>query len=160
LKRQSPPKRVDKATDLATGFGRVTAGFGAGSVVLAGPDGAVTLVWNKGGSRALPAGTYRVRTTRVEREKGGVHWFLSSTSPPRERITVKAAGTVRVEVGDAVHFQPRIGRKGDRMQLGFTIKGADGRGLSVYKNDRRVPVTYKVLAKKGKVLASGTMNYG
>ena len=90
----------------------------------------------------------------------GVHWFLSSTSPPRESITIKAGRTVRVEVDDAVHFTCRARRKDDRMQLGFAIKGADGRGLSVYKNDRRVPVTYKVLAKDGKVMASGTMNYG
>jgi hypothetical protein len=145
---------------VAAGSGGITASFKTGSVGLAGPDGDVTLVWKKGGVRALPAGTYRVRTTRVEREKGDVHWFLSSTSPPREPITVKAGGTVRVAVGDTVHFQPRIRRKDDRMQLGFAIKGADGRGLSVYKNDRRVPVTYKVLAKDGKVLASGTMNYG
>ncbi|MHC4135502.1 MAG: hypothetical protein ACYS0K_11000 [Planctomycetota bacterium] len=117
-------------------------------------------MWKKGGVRALPAGTYRVRTTRVEREKGGVHWFLSSTSPPRERVTVKAGRTVRVAVDDTVHFEPRIRRQDDRIQLGFAIKAADGRGLSVYKNDRRVPVTYKVLAKDGKVLASGTMNYG
>lgn len=128
--------------------------------MLVGPAGDVTLVWSKGGKRALPAGTYRVRTTRVERERGGMHWFLSSTSPPRESITIKAGRTVRVEVDDAVHFTCRARRKDDRIQLGFAIKGADGRGLSVYKNDRRVPVTYKVLAKDGKVLASGTMNYG
>jgi hypothetical protein len=145
---------------VAAGSGRVTASFKAGSVGFAGPDGDVTLVWKKGGVRALPAGTYRVRTTRVEREKGGVHWFLSSTSPPRERVTVKAGRTVRVAVDDTVHFEPRIRRQDDRIQLGFAIKAADGRGLSVYKNDRRVPVTYKVLAKDGKVLASGTMNYG
>jgi hypothetical protein len=120
----------------------------------------VTLVWQKGGVRALPAGIYRVRTTRVEREKGGVHWFLSATSQPREQYTVKAGRAVRIAFDDTVHFEPRIRRQGDRMQLGFTIKAADGRGLSVYKNDRRVPVTYKVLAKKGAVLASGTMNYG
>ena len=160
MERQPPPRRVDKATEVAAGFGRVTANFEAGSIVLAGPDGDVTLVWRKGGARALPAGTYRVRTTRVEREKGGVHWFLSSTSPPREGITVKARRTVRLEVDQAVHFEPRIRRKGDRVQLGFTIKAADGRGLSVYRNDRRVPVTYSVLSKKGEVLASGTMNFG
>jgi hypothetical protein len=30
----------------------------------------------------------------------------------------------------------------------------------VYKDDRRVPVTYKVLAKDGTLLAEGTMTYG
>jgi hypothetical protein len=160
LQRQPPPKRIDKATDAAGGLGRVMTTIEAGSVVLAGPGGDVTLVWQKGGVRALPAGIYRVRTTRVEREKGGVHWFLSATSQPREQYTVKAGRAVRIAFDDTVHFEPRIRRQGDRMQLGFTIKAADGRGLSVYKNDRRVPVTYKVLAKKGAVLASGTMNYG
>lgn len=145
---------------MAADSGLVTASFETGSVVLAGPAGDVTLAWSKGGRRALPAGTYRVRTTRVEREQGGVHWFLSSTSPPREKITVKEGRTVRIEAGAVVRFTPRIRQKDDRMQLGFAIRGTDGRGLSVYKNDRRVPVTYKVLAKDGQVLASGTMNYG
>ncbi len=35
-----------------------------------------------------------------------------------------------------------------------------GRGLTVYKNDKRVPVAYKVFAKDSEVLAEGTMNYG
>jgi hypothetical protein len=160
LKRQAPPKRIDKATDAAVGSGRVVASFRTGSVVLAGPNSDVTLVWREGGTRALSAGTYRVRTTRIERRKKGVHWFLSSTSPPRERITVKVDHTARIEVGATVHFKCRVRRQGDRMQLGFAITGADGRGLSIYKNDRRVPVAYQVLGKDGRVLASGTMNYG
>jgi hypothetical protein len=53
-----------------------------------------------------------------------------------------------------------VQRKKGRLQLGFGIQGADGRGLSVYRNDKRVPVTYKLLARKGRVLASGGMNYG
>ncbi len=51
-------------------------------------------------------------------------------------------------------------RKKGQLQLGFGIRGADGRGLSVYRNDKRVPVTYKVLSSKGKPLAWGKMNYG
>ena len=31
---------------------------------------------------------------------------------------------------------------------------------AVYKDGKRVPVTYKVLGKDGAVLAEGTMNYG
>ncbi|MHC4450497.1 MAG: hypothetical protein ACYS0E_10250 [Planctomycetota bacterium] len=45
------------------------------------------------------------------------------------------------------------------MTLGFGITTKDKRGLSVYRDGKRVPVIYKVFDKKGKVLAQGTMNY-
>ena len=44
--------------------------------------------------------------------------------------------------------------------LGFGITDAHKRGLSIYRNDRRVVVTYKMFAKDGRVLKSGRMNYG
>ncbi|MHC4550974.1 MAG: hypothetical protein ACYTEZ_19665 [Planctomycetota bacterium] len=141
----------------------MTSSVRAGSVTLAGPRGDVTLVWNgetKERARALPPGVYRVRTTRVERTKDGTHWFISSTSPPRAPVAVRAGKTTHVRVGDTVHFESRVRRHGNELRLGFAIKGADGRGLSVYKDGRRVPVTFNVLSKKGRVLASGTMNYG
>jgi hypothetical protein len=45
------------------------------------------------------------------------------------------------------------------LTLGFGITTKDKRGLSVYRDGKRVPVIYKVFDKKGKVLAQGTMNY-
>ena len=136
--------------------------------MLAGPDGEVALAFGEGaGEYALPPGKYRVRTTRIVREG----FILSSAGAPEPSFvvddprkgparTMDVAETARLEVGDVVRFAAHAKRKGTKLQLGFGIKGADGRGLTVYKDDKRVPVTYRVLAQDGQVLAEGTMTYG
>jgi hypothetical protein len=145
----------------------VTASFEEGSAVLAGPDGEVTLAFGADAKEcALPPGKYRVRTTRIVRE----NFILSSAGKPEPALEMKecakkarmmdVAETARLQVGETVRFECRAKRHGKKLQLGFMIKGADGRGLSVYKDDKRVPVTYKVLAADGKVLAEGKMTYG
>jgi len=132
--------------------------------VLRGPEGNdVQLVWTKDesdGVRALPPGEYRLQTTRVERTTDGVHWFVSSTSKPLKPRRLEVGKTARFDVDAAVHFNGRVKRNGAELRLNFTITGADHRGRSVYKADRRVPVTYRVLTASGRVFAKGTMNYG
>ena len=137
--------------------------FKVGSVILAGPEGNVTVIWSEGDRdrrRGLPAGSYRVRTTRIERRKGDDHWFVSSTAPNGTEQRLVAGRTTKLTFAPEVHFQSRVKREGNRLQLGFVIQGADRRGLSVYRNDKRVPVTFEVLSASGKVLARGRMNYG
>lgn len=164
LEAQKPPPR---APEKREGSGRVTASFETGSAVLSGPDGEVTLAWDaKTTEYALAAGKYRVRTTRIVRE----NWIISSAGAPEPALTVRlcaqparsmdVAETAHLRIDETVRFQCSAKRKGAKLQLGFSINAADGRGLTVYKDDRRVPVTYKVLAKDGTVLAEGTMTYG
>lgn len=136
--------------------------------MLAGPDGEVTLAFgSEAREAALPPGKYRVRTTRIVRE----NFIISSAGTPVPELEVKdpakgdkrmmdVAETARLEVGETVRFMARAKRQDGKLKLGFAIKGADGRGLTVYKDDKRVPVTYKVLAADGKVLAEGKMTYG
>ena len=161
---EARPLRLDAAPKRPKDLALVETNLDAGSLILAGPGGDVAaLVWkfdDKDRRRALPPGAYRLRTTRIERMAGKDHWFLSSTGPPGAERVLKADKTARIEVGDTVHFAAKARRKGGRLQLNFAIRGADHRGLSVYKNDKRVPVTWRQLSKKGKVLASGKMNYG
>jgi hypothetical protein len=139
----------------------LAAAFETGSVVLSGRGGDVQLVWTKEKRTwSLPPGAYRLRTSRVEREKDGEHWFLSSCGPPNKPFALEAKEH-RLDPGDTVHFQGMFrGWKQDRLVLGFAIRGADGRGLSIYRQDRRVPVTFEVLDKSGDVLEQGRMNYG
>lgn len=152
LEAQKPPPRAPESRE---GSGRVTASFAEGSAVLAGPDGEVTLAWDaKTTEYALAPGKYRVRTTRIVRE----NWIISSAGTPEPSLTVKEGAELKVD--ETVRFQCHAKRQGGKLQLGFGIKGTDGRGLTVYKDDKRVPVTFKVLAKDGEVLAEGTMNYG
>ena len=101
-------------------------------------------------------------TTRVERRRGEEHWFLSSTGPDGKSLRLLAGTTERIEVADTVHFRAtaKPDGRGGGLALGFSLQAADGRGLSVYRQDRRVPVSFEVLADDGAVLGSGTMNYG
>ncbi len=101
-----------------------------------------------------------MRTTRFERTDGKDHWFLSAAGPARNERVFAAGKTVRLEVADEVHFKAVVRRKHGKMQLGFSIRTPDHNGLSVYKNDKRVPVTYKLFSAKGKEIGSGAMNYG
>ncbi len=137
----------------------------AGSVVLAGRGGdEATIVWGPRQPQArITSGRYTVRTTRIERQKGDEHWFLSSCGPAghkKRKIKLKR-GENTFKLGDTVHFEGMVrGWHGGRLQLGFAIRGKDHRGLSVYRQDKRVPVTFKVLDRKGNVLSEGPMNYG
>lgn len=146
----------------------MTASFAEGSAVLRGKDGDVTLAFGAGApASVLAPGKYRVRSTRIAREG----WLLSSSGAPWPEFVVKDAAkerprlmdvglVARLEVDETVRFDGRARRQGGKLQLGFALKGADSRGLTVYKEGVRVPVTYKVLAKDGAVLALGTMTYG
>lgn len=148
LEAQKPPPRGE-------GAAKVEASFTEGTAVLAGPAGERTLVWDpKGPAPELPLGTYRVRTTRILRE----NFLISSTGMPEPSLAV--TGKAELKLDETVRFRCRATRKGEKLQLGFNISAPDGRGLSVYKDDRRVPVAYKVLGKDGEVLAQGKMTYG
>ncbi len=35
-----------------------------------------------------------------------------------------------------------------------------GRGLAIYKNGKRITVSYELLSEKGKVLSKGKLDYG
>lgn len=165
LEAQKPPPR---APGKREGSGRVTMSFAQGTAVLAGPDGEVTLAPDAETSEFwLPPGKYRVRTTRIVRD----NWIVSSAGTPEPALVVKdmrkeratqldVPETAHLNVDETVRFQCHAKRHGAKLQLGFSINGADRRGLTVYKDGVRVPVTYKVLAKDGEVLAEGTMNYG
>ncbi len=166
----TPPRRVDAAPSKADrSIGSVRWDGGWGSAILSGPDGDVALVWDAtddAAKRALPPASYRIRTLRIERiertdaSDESTHWFVSSTGPAQEKVTVKAGMTAKLEVSATVHFEGQVKRKGGQLQLGFSIKSKAGRGLSVYRSDARVKTTYEILDRKGKVLASGPMNYG
>lgn len=124
--------------------------------MLQGHHGEFVLVWDpKGPAPEAPPGKYKVRTTRIARD----NFLISSAGVPEPSIEI-GAEKAELKLDETVKFEGHAKRKGARLELGFAIKGADGRGLTVYKDGVRVPVTYKVLAADGAVLAEGTMNYG
>lgn len=130
-------------------------------MVLAQGDRMLAVVWKKGDRdlrREVPAGDYTVRTTRIERMKGKQWWFVSSTG--KTKLVVEKNKTTKFIADDAVQFRGNANVRDGKLQLGFGISGADKRGLSVYRDGKRVPVTYRLLDKNGKAVAKGTMNYG
>ncbi|MHC4407516.1 MAG: hypothetical protein ACYS0E_05590 [Planctomycetota bacterium] len=160
-KKRKPPMRLDGPPQETDGGVDVKPAFDAGSIMVQRGDRLVTLHWTKDDKdrrRRLPAGEYLLRTTRLEREKEGAWWFLSSTGPAKQKVRV--AKRTKLKIDDTVHFRSIARRRGSKLQLGFGITTKDKRGLSVYRDGKRVPVKYKLFDKKGKVLASGTMNYG
>ena len=154
-------KRPSRSTDGAA----IVKSKDAGSVVLAGPGGdEVCIVWGPRQPQArVTSGRYSVRTTRIERKRDDERWFLSSCGPTghkQKKIKLKR-GENTFKLGDSVHFEGVVrGWRDGRPHLGFMVRGKDNRGLSVYRSGKRVPVTYKVLTRKGKVLKQGSMNYG
>jgi hypothetical protein len=168
---EARPERVDEAPSDREKSALVTTSMARGSVVLSSPGRRdVALVWNgkadakRPEPRALPPGKWRVRTTRIERTKAGEHWFLSASSPHGQKLELEAGKPAHVEVAAVVVFNGKAARKGNGLQLGFTITSRDPggghRGMSIYKNKKRVPVLYEVRDTDGKVLSSGRMNYG
>jgi len=157
------PTRIDTPPHESSAGAHVQPAFAAGSMTLQRGDQLVSLVWSakdKDRRRALTAGTYALRTTRLEREKEGAWWFLSSTGPAVGEIQVTQRAPTKLTIDDVVVFEGNAKLHGKKLQLGFSITGSDKRGLSIYKNGKRVPVTYKVKNRKGRVLARGQMNYG
>jgi len=141
----------------------VEANLEAGSITLAGPSGPVALVWKAGEKdrgRALPPGAYRPWTVRVERMQGEEHWFLSSTGAPGKPVEAVAGRALRLTAGDEVRIQARARRDRHGLDIGFGLTDSEGRGISVYRDDRRVSVAFRVLSMEGKALAEGTMTYG
>lgn len=162
---QAPrPELIDSAPDDDSDASFIESNIETGSVVLARGDRRITLAWKKGDDsrrRALPAGSYRLRTTRVERvDKDGTRWFVSLSGPGGRKLRIATGKTNRLVIDTAVHFKGKVKRRGHRLQLAMAITGANGRGLSIYKNGKRVAVDYKLLDAKGRVLARGRMNYG
>jgi len=142
----------------------VTSNISAGSIVLDGPSGEVNLVWkNKDpvARRPLAPGNYRLRTVRIEREVKGEIWTLSMGGPAKRTIRIDKATTTSIAIDTTVKLRGiNRPRKGDRLQLGFALSNGRGRGLSIYRDGKRVLVRYELQSKAGKRLGGGPMNYG
>lgn len=162
-KKDWRPTRLDTPTDDKKATSFVAPEFTAGSTVLQRGDRLITLVWRKGDEdkqRSLPAGEYTVRTTRVEGEKDGKWWFLSSSGPGAAKVIVEDDNTTKFAANNVVLLSAKAMQKGKQIRLALGIGGADKRGISIYREGKRIPVTYRLLDKEGKTLAEGAMNYG
>lgn len=142
--------------------GTLTANFPAGELFLTSSEGeSFRLSWNseskqKPTPRTLPAGKYTLRTYRIQREHEGVEWHVSATAPKIQVIEVIAGQNVIVKVNEGITITSGI--KGHMGSM--NIVGAPRVGLSIYRDQKRIPIDYRVLSKDGEQLAKGSMRYG
>ncbi len=112
--------------------------------------------------RALPAGKYTLTEYRiVRRDSQGRRWFIAANSVKGIRqLVVHAGQKQRVELSDVIHMQcsTRPGKMG--VMIGAAILGEGRSGLSIYREDRRIPMHYVVRNGQGEILAAGPMRYG
>ncbi len=96
--------------------------------------------------RTLPAGKYRLRTYRIEREKEGVSWHISARAHTIQEVEVLAGKNVALKIDARIHMTSHVRGKMDRM--------------SIYRAQSRIPVKYCVLDRDKNELAAGAMTYG
>jgi hypothetical protein len=112
--------------------------------------------------RGVPPGTWRWRSTRIERAKDGEPWFLSSCQGRGAEIRLEAGGDppTRLLAEGKAFLKASAKRDRGAIQVGFDLKDEGGYGISVYRGDRRIEVRWRLLGKDGKEISAGTMNYG
>ncbi len=139
-----------------------------GSLILHGPQGPIAIIYKEGENdraRVVPPGRYRFQTARVERQHKKDYWLLSTTGPPIKARRAILGKSLTINVADQVHFRGNLVRtkRGPRISFGFQMKAAiagRGRGLAIYKNDKRIPISYELLSKNDEVLRKGKLEYG
>ena len=135
----------------------------AGVLTLEAKERRVRLSWAAGSDpreRWVEPGTWTVRDTWTLRAREGVEWVLSCSGAPEGPFEAKAGETAPVALEEVVRFSGRARREGKGLALEFSLKGDRGRGVSVWKAWKRVPVRWRVLGKDGKEIAAGAANYG
>lgn len=142
--------------------GEVTASFERGALIVQHADGrAFRVTWEGVGDRgsqprALPVGTYKVRGYRVlADDAAGVPWMLSSSGASLGVFTVAAGKTTAVPSDGTVRLVKQ--RRGQTVSV--AVQGHAHAGLTVYRNGKRIPMGYRLVAE-GKVVDEGPMAYG
>ncbi|MBL1150628.1 MAG: hypothetical protein HND42_10520 [Armatimonadetes bacterium] len=155
------PTRLTPGASDASG-GEVRAGFDRASVLLRNSDGKfVRLDWESGGgaekSIHLPPGTYQLRGYRIlKKAKDGTDWFISGIPPKPVDVRVEAGKRASLLSEDTITVASRnVGGN-----LGMEIRGLHHSGVSIYRNGKRIPISYELLDAAGKVVESGRMTYG
>jgi len=155
--------RVDTPPKAKKPVAWIEPTFGAGSVVLARGVARVRVVWPLGAKdvrRELEPGPYRVRAAAMERKVGSALWFATMSGPPHQPFVVGERGVSKLVIDDRLKFTGQAKRDGKLWRLSFKFRAWSGGGVTVFKDGKRIAVSYRVLDKDGKLLASGKTNYG
>ncbi len=154
------PAVVDTEEEPGDAQGLVTSSIQHGEIFLRSKAGAVyRLVWDSAqkprAARALPAGSYVLQGYRMTRDA----WFISSTGG-RQTVRVEAGVTTALDVDPKIGVKLRAFRVRGKVSVQLGVTGHDRKGVSVYRNGKRVDLNYTLATDKGTELASGTLEYG
>ncbi|MSR75267.1 MAG: hypothetical protein EXS14_07350 [Planctomycetes bacterium] len=166
---RSRPRRVDHSAQAQQDEGSLTVRFIEGSVLLvphnggpSDPRSALRLVWSKaqGGARALPAGEWRIAGYRLQRrDKEGTEWQLWAAGGTGRVVSVVAGKEAQLEIDERVITAVSWSAKGQKLQVGVSVKGDSDLGATVVRGGERVPARY-VLRNGVATAAAGDMEYG
>ena len=167
--RPLPLPRVvaDPPREVPEDHGVVVAPAGAEVALLVrNPDGEpLRLSWERvegrepsaDRRRALPAGVYSVVGLRwIDRSRGGEVWHTSATGRQLGDLDVEAGEEQVLELDPTIEISRGLG--GGQVAMGITHPS--GAGLSIYKDGRRIPIEFRLVAANGRIVASGSMRYG
>jgi hypothetical protein len=112
---------------------------------------------NKDRRRALPAGQYKILGLRqVDRSREGELWHTSTTGRQLGFLDVEEGEQQTLELDRKIVFSRAL----RKTQVAMGITHPSGAGLSIYKDGRRIPITYELHAADGRIVRHGAMNYG
>lgn len=156
------PKTIAAKTPPTEDEGTVTSNITDGELLLVDESGkGFRLVWSTSGEsvsqpRALPAGEYQLRNYRIERDHKGTSWHISATALAIQKLEVLSGENLEVTIDPRIMISSTVSAS----MGGMRIAGDHGAGLSIYREEKRIPVEYELVDNHGATRAKGAMNYG
>lgn len=112
-------------------------------------------------ARPLPVGTYALSGYRhIRSAADGAQWIWSTASPRYGEIEVKAGEATHCEVKRSPDLRTRAIQKGGTYRVGLAFVAEKRLGSTLYRNGKRITITWQCLDAEGEVLAQGPMRYG
>lgn len=153
----APPREF--ASDMAA----LTPSFEKGALLLADADGRrFRLSWEEESAgadrrRALPAGAYTLVGYRmIATDATGKLWHVSASGPKLRALDLPGGTERTLEIDPSIRIKKRVA--GDQLQV--TIQGDDGAGLTIYKEGERIPLGYELRGADGAKRGEGKVHYG
>lgn len=108
--------------------------------------------------RAVPAGKYRVLGIHaIDRSRRDQVWHLSTSGRRLGTLEVTEGEEVPYELDRTVHIEGAL-QEGKRISV--SVRHTSGAGLTLYRDGRRIPMSYRLVDRRKKTLRSGKITYG
>ncbi len=156
------PEVVSAPSGKDASLAVVDPGFERGEVFLRDEEKQIQrLVWDEpsdaaASRRSLPPGRYDLVGYRIVQKQGDDTWHVSVSGKSIRSLNLKADRENKLRIKETIRIAKRLGKK----RVGMAVWGEDKAGLSIYKNGKRIPMSYRTLDESGATLDAGPMEYG